>query len=485
MDSIDLIARVYPVLHATEQAQRGIKSSKRCVLPRIEAEAQDQRDRHGRGLTEQPEDRDSSAYSYLPCVELRFSDIPRTKHGLIFGCDPKSDVVLPNRKGISYHHFTLTFDDTNRLIVKDWGSLWGTEVVYSDEGHGKRRNFQWIVSSPGIPSRVKRILVKVDESVQFEVVGIRYDITSQAYIDKVDRFRKGAAPAEELFDDLDLPPRADTELPTVAHTPGTGAIYLSKELGRGAFAIVTHFWDVSTGEDHALKAPYGEFDVDAWTKEARIMGQISHKDRIVRLLGACFTPRPQLYLEYVPGGSLEDQENISGDETISILRQCLSALTYLHGKDPQIAHRDIKPNNIFVQQRYPGSIYVKLGDFGLSKDSEYLKSICGTRQYLAPEIYTKAISKGRGPRSYTIAVDIWSLGVVACGLICGLPRYRVIYGQGGTAWGELIVNRLVEDFEKRPNQLTRFLLDAMVVIPPASRWSAKDCSIKLSFSRTQ
>ena len=108
----------------------------------------------------------------------------------------------------------------------------------------------------------------------------------------------------------------------------------------------------------------------------------------MQLTAAFFTLHPQLHLEYVPCGSLEDRRGISYDETLTILGQCLSALAYLHGGETPIAHRDIKPANILVEYRFDGHISVKLGDFGLSRDSAELMTICGTRLYLAPEIYS-------------------------------------------------------------------------------------------------
>ena len=48
---------------------------------------------------------------------------------------------------------------------------------------------------------------------------------------------------------------------------------------------------------------------------------------------------------------LKDQYsgNIPVHQVLTILQQSLSALAYLHGRNPPIAHRDIKPGNILVQ----------------------------------------------------------------------------------------------------------------------------------------
>ena len=184
-------------------------------------------------------------------------------------------------KSISYCHFSLTFDEDKRLVVKDWGSLEGTEVTYNGEGQGKRREFQWIVSGHGVIEEKDSIVINVNPFMSFQIIVAKHDISSQAYIDKVDWFCQGTATAEDLLDDLNFPDRG-TERPTGAHTPDTGAIHLRKRLGEGSFGVVTHFWNVSDGSEYALKEPSAKairkrkVNVDAWAREARIMGQISH-----------------------------------------------------------------------------------------------------------------------------------------------------------------------------------------------------------------
>lgn len=178
----------------------------------------------------------------------------------------------------------------------------------------------------------------------------------------------------------------------------------------------------------------------------------------------------------MPGGSLQDHAGITTTETLSILRQCLSALEYLHDQDPPIAHRDIKPANILVKHRTETLIYVRLGDFGVSGDSSELMTMCGTERYMAPEMYqeTQQRAGGKRKRGYNETVDIWSLGVVAYELLNGLPRYAGEYKEDGMAWCEAIVKKLQGDMPRYKDELRPFLLGSALVISPASRLSARD-----------
>ena len=65
----------------------------------------------------------------------------------------------------------------------------------------------------------------------------------------------------------------------------------------------------------------------------------------------------------------------------------LLALEYLH-QDLGVIYRDLKPENILI-----GSDgYIRLADFGLSRSDikgKLATSICGTREYLAPEVLNR------------------------------------------------------------------------------------------------
>ena len=82
------------------------------------------------------------------------------------------------------------------------------------------------------------------------------------------------------------------------------------------------------------------------------------------------------------------------------LRHVLSALDYMHSFE--IMHRDVKPENIFICGNT-----AKLGDFGAACLGLTASDICGTEDYMAPELLLKSGDP------YTYKVDIWACGVLA------------------------------------------------------------------------
>lgn len=96
--------------------------------------------------------------------------------------------------------------------------------------------------------------------------------------------------------------------------------------------------------------------------------------------------------------------------------QILAGIQHMHNNS--IIHRDLKLGNLMLDQ----NMNVKIGDFGLAALLKYpeerKKTVCGTPNYIAPEIL---YDQGDG---HSFEVDIWSVGVILYTLLVGRPPFQ-------------------------------------------------------------
>lgn len=95
-------------------------------------------------------------------------------------------------------------------------------------------------------------------------------------------------------------------------------------------------------------------------------------------------------------------------QKLSIFKQTVEAVQYIHQSG--YLHRDIKPENILLDK----NLQVKLCDFGWScvyNPKKERKSLCGTNEYMAPEIF-QSLNQNK-------KIDVWSLGILLYELFHG------------------------------------------------------------------
>merc|ERR1719359_2259878 len=197
---------------------------------------------------------------------------------------------------------------------------------------------------------------------------------------------------------------------------------LMKVIGKGSYGKVMLVRHRTEGNVYAMKMLRKENvikrnQVEHTKTERHVLEAVSHPF-IVNLVYAFQTPKKLYFvLEYCQGGELFFHLSRAGRFSEQRCRfyssEILLAIEYIHRL--AIIYRDLKPENVLLD----GDGHVKLTDFGLSKegimDNFSAKSMCGTPEYLAPEIIEK---KGHGK-----AVDWYSLGALMYEMLTGLPPF--------------------------------------------------------------
>jgi protein kinase A/protein kinase X len=114
-----------------------------------------------------------------------------------------------------------------------------------------------------------------------------------------------------------------------------------------------------------------------------------------------------MLFEYIQGGELFSRLTKNGrfnnDCSLFYVSAILDAIIHLHSKD--IVFRDLKPENIMIDSEG----FPKLIDMGFAKKMHGQRTftVCGTPEYLAPEMLDKTNKAG-----YNKSVDYWGIGIL-------------------------------------------------------------------------
>lgn len=179
-----------------------------------------------------------------------------------------------------------------------------------------------------------------------------------------------------------------------------------KTLGSGSFGnvrLITHISDPCTL--YALKT----MSIDDEIERKYIMQEIElhlnfNNPYIIKMFDFFIEDKKAfVILEYAPRGDLFKYLHrtlfIAKHDLYRIFVQVLIAFEYLHSKN--VLHRDLKPENILLDK----DLNVKVCDFGWAakySDYESRETLCGTAEYMAPEIMYR--------RKQTKKTDVWALG---------------------------------------------------------------------------
>ena len=271
---------------------------------------------------------------------------------------------------------------------------------------------------------------------------------------------------------------ASSEWESIADTIGLEDEYeFIAELGRGGSAVVYRARDRALGRDVAIKVVRGrglnvdEEHVARLAREARTVAQLDHP-RIVTVYAV--RPIPDglaLVMQWIPGRTLKQRIIEEGPLpvalTTQLLRDVASALGAAHQRG--IVHRDVKPENIFLDAQRGAAM---LSDFGIAISTEQdarltmTGTAIGTPTYMAPEL----LDGGQPtPRS-----DVYALGLVAWEMLTGRQPwagetlYSVIYRQKH----DLLPP--IDSIRDGVPETLQYVVERALQKRPAARWAGGD-----------
>lgn len=197
-----------------------------------------------------------------------------------------------------------------------------------------------------------------------------------------------------------------------------------KSIGEGGMANVYLAKDTILDRQVAVKVLRGDLSTDEkfirrFQREALSVSNLSHPNIVEVYDVGEEDGQYYIVMEYIEGKTLKQLLNKRGaltlPEVIDIMTQLTDGLSHAH--EAYIIHRDIKPQNIMIEDN--GTI--KITDFGIAMavnatQFTQTNSVMGTVHYLPPE---QANGKGA-----TVKSDIYSLGILMYELLTGSVPFK-------------------------------------------------------------
>lgn len=257
------------------------------------------------------------------------------------------------------------------------------------------------------------------------------------------------------------------------------------EIGRGASAVVYRARDLALDRLVAIKvvrpqaSGSGDAALERLAREARTSAKLNHPNIVtlyaVRQLHAA--EGLALVMQLVPGGTVKDALEVEGAfapaRAEAIMQDVAEALAYAHARG--VVHRDVKPENIFLDQERGRAM---LADFGIawSRDQESRLTMTGaalgTPMYMAPEQLDGAPPNGRS--------DLYSLGLVAWEMLTGERPWA------GESLFNLILKQKTEALPPmealRPGEIPdrlQYVIERMLEKQPEARWASAEAVLDM------
>jgi serine/threonine protein kinase len=235
---------------------------------------------------------------------------------------------------------------------------------------------------------------------------------------------------------------------TLLGTSLNGRYRLEARIGSGGMSTVYRAFDGTLERQVAVKLMNREVASDSdqlerFRREARAIAQLSHPHVVGVIDAGEDDGRPYIVLEYVEGETLKERIRRHGrlpiPEAVAYAIEIARALGAAHAR--HIIHRDVKPQNVLIDQEGTA----KVTDFGIARtlEEDGLTAdgrVLGTTDYVSPE---QALGQHVTGQS-----DLYSLGIVLYEMLTGEVPFK---GENQVAVAMRHVREEIPDVQiKRP-----------------------------------
>lgn len=205
-------------------------------------------------------------------IWMTFSALPPASHSALPGIAAS---FLTETK-LSRRHCSITISEKNRIIVRDWGSRNGTEVVYHGKPYCARMNCDWILNDIENHDNPE-LSLQLGPNLSFIIKMNTFRPTSDERA-RINEWRSGNDWALDRVEDLTFQSGPSTALHSQFRTPVPKDRILGKYLGHGSFGTAIHQFNTRTGEQFVKKIPKKLTGIclQDWRREAQVLKQISH-----------------------------------------------------------------------------------------------------------------------------------------------------------------------------------------------------------------
>jgi eukaryotic-like serine/threonine-protein kinase len=205
---------------------------------------------------------------------------------------------------------------------------------------------------------------------------------------------------------------------------------LESVLAEGGMAILYRAHHKQMDREVCIKVIHGALAanpsaIERFQRECLLAAKLNHPNIVyVFDVGFIRENEPYLVMELIKGESLAQKVARQGRASFSVASKIMTqiCLGLEEAHNVGIIHRDLKTDNILLQNNFQRPDWVKIVDFGISHLSQHSKrltragKVLGTPEYMAPEQFRD--------KPLDTRLDIYALGVLLFEVLTGKPPYE-------------------------------------------------------------